>query len=242
MGFNLKSTVLTKASPSVNIPPTVSALWVVASGAGGGGSGAAAAGAATGLPAGGCGELCLGAMIPVTPGATFTATIGAGSAGQTSNHKKLAGGDTVFGPFQTKGAQADKVSGSDGQYGGGGGGANDGQGTPNRAAYAPDLESHTFVGGFASYHQAAAVAGVSILGPHAGGAIGSGGGAVGYGGSESIWPGGGQGGALNGNGASAGAAAYGAGGGGGGGPSASAGTTGGNGADGVCVVFWVEYD
>lgn len=109
--------------------------WIISSGynpsnyfvnylvvAGGGGGGAGIAGG------GGAGGLLSGTNVLMTPGSTYTVTIGAGGAGAADyNHNGSNGNNSVFGAIQTAigggfggSAQAGVINGNSGGSGGGG--------------------------------------------------------------------------------------------------------------------------
>lgn len=249
----------TAGTHTFTVPAGVSSVFVTM--IGGGGGGGPADDGYIGSGAGGyCGESCCFHPVKVTPLADITVTIGAGGTGGVyadPDYKGDDGGDSSFGTYFT--CQAGTGGHSSQQpsptvnpiKGGGVGGGNIGT-TPNGSEAATGLiESPTFWGGNTGGGVASGVppvAGTQLegraCGPWLGGEYGLG--IVhepGSGGGATIYGEGGPGGNSLAEPATAGfnapADAYGAGG-GGSGTKLDAGGIGGTGADGYCLVQWVE--
>jgi len=233
----------TPGADTFNVPTGVTMVFVSMTGAGGAGGGfPGTGGGGVSLGGGGAGEYCLRYPYQVTSGGTVPVVVGAKGVGTSS-----AGGDgglSSFGTIQCQGGfgclGGTTASAAIGGAGGGAAGATAaGSGVRGvRGTYCAPYHTGGSGGGGGQQVTAPTKGGPCINGYFGGeGAFPKGGG-----GGASPWGDGGDGGVSSGGtGVSAAATAYGAGGGGGGQPSGGSDTTfGGDGADGMVEVFWIE--
>lgn len=130
------SQAFTSGSGNFSVPAGVSSVLV--SMIGGGGAGLAKiAGAAGG--GGGSGEFCLRVSLSVTPGGTVAYSVGTGGVGTTQTNPGPNGTATTFGPLVVQGGFGCPLANTDGNGGGGRGGAggNGSAGAANSGGNAP---------------------------------------------------------------------------------------------------------
>lgn len=237
-------------------PEGVSAVWLMMVG---GGSGAPGSGdsfndhGATG--GAGSAELCVGRMVPVTPGNIYSVVVGAKGTGTTHGVAPIAAGDSSFNGYVAlkAGPWAPSTLGSSNSGSGGGVGGSVGFIAGAGFDVKGRLESRHYVGGAGgkggtpTYGGEAGVSGGVQASPGTPGTPGSGVGGVtptgGGAGAGSLWGGtdGGDGGGTNlaTLQAPANLSHYGAGAGGTGEASTNPFITGGDGAGGYVVLMWV---